>query len=285
MDLSNKAMLVKLTITQWSSSKFDARATAAAHKPFKTKGPAGRFTKRLIAKTRTADIAKAANEARTFHYNYTLPWKDDGFRLLPSANYMAYTKKMRGLKSKFEKAVRQFETRYGQAIQEAQVTLNGMFNSKDYPDPSTIRSKYGFDTEVVPIADEKDFRVSLGREEEKAIRADIKKRLKKAQADAMKDIWERLYKTVEHIATKLADPKAVFRDSLIRNAVDLVELMPRLNIAEDPNLEKMRKAVAKQLCSQTPANLRRNKKARKKTAAKGRDILDAMAGYMGGGDA
>ena len=103
--LTEKAILVKLSIKQWSTSRFDKEVTATANKHYNAQDGAGRYTKVLIARDAITEIRKSANEARTFHYENTLPWKDDGYRMLPSANYMDYTQAIRALKNKFEKAV------------------------------------------------------------------------------------------------------------------------------------------------------------------------------------
>ena len=41
----------------------------------------------------------------------------------------------------------------------------------------------------------------------------------------------------------MADPKKVFRDSLVENARELCELLPKLNMTDDPNLEAIRKEL------------------------------------------
>lgn len=284
--LSKKAMLVKLSISQWSTNKFDKKVTEAIHQKHKAGNEAGRYTKRLVAKSTVETIKKTANEARTFHYEQTLPWKDDGYRMLPSANYMDYTKQIRKLKSSFTRAVHDFVAHYPMAIKEAQTLLNGMFDASDYPDPGELQDYYDFVNEVSPLPDESDFRVSLEAKEMSRIKRDIKRTIEEAQKSAMDDLWNRLYKVVEHANERLKDPKAVFRDSLIDNARELVKLLPRLNVTNDKALAGMAKEIQNNLCQYQPDELRKSKRLRKKVAKNAEGMLDdmanKMAGYTGG---
>ncbi len=87
MDLSTDAMLVSLRISAWSGRLHDRRASnhVAAH--HEASAGAGRYNKRLLPKSAFAALTATASKARTTYYEQTLPWDDQGFRLLPVANY------------------------------------------------------------------------------------------------------------------------------------------------------------------------------------------------------
>ena len=95
------------------------------------------------------------------------------------------------------------------------------------------------------------------------------------------DAWGRLYKHVQHIAEKLADPKGIFRDSMVENAQETCDLLTRLNIADDPNLEAMRREVEAKLISHHPDSLRNDPDLRQDTAEEARKIMDLMGSFMG----
>ena len=64
----------------------------------------------------------------------------------------------------------------------------------------------------------------------------------------MQTAWDRLHKHLENMSDKLADKntkgdKKVFRDSLLDNAVSLVDSLKHLNINNDPKLEEARKGL------------------------------------------
>ena len=160
-------------------------------------------------------------------------------------------------------------------------SLNGMFRLEDYPSESEIKHKYDFRISVSPLPDADDFRVTLQGDEVEKIQKDIETRLQEAQTTAIKDLWDRLYDKVSRMADRLSEPKAIFRDTLIQNTIELCEVLPRLNITEDPELERMRQAVESRLCGYIPDDLRTNPAIRKDAAKEAQDILDSMAGYVG----
>lgn len=105
MRLSEKAMLVKLSISQWTARKYDRKVSHEVNSQYGANADAGRYNKVLIAQEAIKKITKVANEARTFHYYQTLSWSDEGYRMLPAANFMDYSTKMREFRSKFETVV------------------------------------------------------------------------------------------------------------------------------------------------------------------------------------
>ena len=73
MDLSDKAMLVRLTISQWSARKYDKSASQEIIVNHHAKPDAGRFNKLLVNQAEIKKIEKIANTARIYHYKVTLP--------------------------------------------------------------------------------------------------------------------------------------------------------------------------------------------------------------------
>lgn len=281
-DLSKKAMLVRLSISQWTARKYDKKVSQEVADKHHIYLDAGRYSKVLIAREEIKKIEKTANEARTFHYENTLPWRDDGARILPASNFDTYSQKMRELRSKFEHAVTLFCDNYPDLIQDARIKLNSLFNPSDYPAVNGVRRKFDFQVTIDPMPDAADFRVTLRDEDIQEIQQDIAKRMKHVQAEAMKDLWHRLHKVVSHMADRLSKTDAVFRNSLVGNLTELVNLLPRLNLAGDVELEAMRKQVEEKLCQHDAQTLRESPKIRQETADNAHSILDAMSGYMGG---
>ena len=278
-NLSEKAMLAKLSISKWSARKHDKGVSAEVARTHGTAQDRGRYNKVLVAQEALKAIQQAESTARTFHYTQTLPWKDDGARILPSLNYLTYTAEIRRLKAEFEAAVNDFLYSYLDLVGQARLDLNGLFNHEDYPTADRIGRKFSFEVEIDPLPTAADFRVNLQGDEVGRIQAEIEGRLKAAQNTAMSDLFTRLYEVVKHAAEKLTDKTAIFRDSLITNIQDLVDLLPRLNLTDDPQLEALRLDVSNKLLGYEPDTLRKDQFARMETAQAAQDILGAMAGY------
>jgi hypothetical protein len=127
-----------------------------------------------------------------------------------------------------------------------------------------------------------DFRVSIASDELTRIQQDVERRVADAQSTAMKEVWTRLYDRVKHMAEKLADPKAIFRDTLVENLQEQCSMLSRLNFMDDPNLEALRQQVEGTLASHHPDALRNDPDLRRDTAAEAKAIMDKMSVFMGG---
>ena len=72
-----------------------------------------------------------------------------------------------------------------------------------------------------------------------------------------------------------------FRDSVVTNLVKLVDVMPKLNVTGDPELERLTAEVRASLLVD-PKDLRKSDTVRADTAKAAAAIAQHMAGYMAG---
>src|SRR5690554_1217161 len=127
MSIQSKGMIVYLNISNWTARKFDPRITKEVEDNYNAIN-SGRYNKILIATEYLGNIQKIVSSARKYHYENTLPWYDNGGRLLPAANYFDYVNKMDGFRSLFEREVAKFIQMYPDYKAEARNRLNGMFS-------------------------------------------------------------------------------------------------------------------------------------------------------------
>ncbi len=269
-------MIVKLSISQWAARKYDKKVSNKVASDYNANSDMGRYNKSLMAKEANDAIKKIANKMRVFHYENTLPWDDQGSRLLPSKNFMKYSDAMRQFTADFNAAVDDFRRNYQGYVDQAAVTLGGLYNPADYPMPSEIADKFGVRVQVDPFPDSDDFRVSLADDEVNRIKTFIDERNKVAIAHANKELWTRLYNAVNSMVDRLSEKDAIFRDSLVGNIAELCQLLPKLNITDDQELEQMRIVVEKQLSQLSPDILRQNEAQRAAAANDAKKILTDM---------
>lgn len=278
--MHTRAMLVSLRISAWSARKYDRKVsqeTATAHN---TTLEAGRYNKHLLpgdAPAYKSLVSHLAN-LRVSHYAQTLAWSDDGWRLLPIKNYQEYTDLVRKGFHEADTLLTSFCADYPSMRIEAQRILNGMYQDTDYP--SDIRSKYSWGIEYAPVPCGTDFRVTLAAGEIEAIAARTEERVKQAFSDAQADAVKRLAECLARIHERLALPDAIFRDSLIGNARELCDILTRLNLADDPQLETLRRQT-ELLAASEPQTIRDNPDVRVDVASQAQSILDAMQATYG----
>jgi hypothetical protein len=123
-----------------------------------------------------------------------------------------------------------------------------------------VARKFYFQTRYLPVPDDGQWNAWL---EESA-------------AEAQSELRERLAEAIKHIAVKLADKKAIFRDSLVSNLSGLLALVPDLNLRDDPQIAALAKGAA-ELCKFEPDELREDSVARAETAAKAADLCSMFS--------
>jgi hypothetical protein len=281
-------MLCSLSISMWSARKHDPEASEEIAQRHGAQPDAGQYHKVLLPKAALAEVQKIVTEARQEHYFMTLPWDDNGYRVLPAAAYMDHTEKMRELANQFTPAVEALGRQFGQLVDEAKLRLGGLFRPDDYPSADELCSKFSFETKVMPLPDAGDFRVTLGDEEKERIKRQITAAVEASLQVASRELWQRLYEAVSHLAERLKAYKVTeegvehpFRDSLVTNLVKLVDVLPKLNVTRDLELELLADQVRASLLVD-PQELRKSESIRSETARKASAISDRMAAYMVG---
>lgn len=279
-DVTSRAMLVSLRISTWSARKYDKKISDEVARNHASTTDAGRYNKHLLPGEAISyrELQQSVSDARAYHYSQTLPWSDEGWRILTTANFMDYSTGMRGKLDECRLRLDNFVGAYPLLKAGAKALLNGMFNEADYPAESDIRSLFRFGVDYNPLPTAGDFRVSLPADEMQLIAERTEQRVKDAVADAAKDAWRRLYEQVEHMRERLADPKAIFRDTLVQNARELTDVLRKLNITADPKLDAACADVVRSLTTREAETLRKNPRLRQAVSGEADRILAAMSG-------
>jgi hypothetical protein len=280
--IHSRALLVWLTIRTWSARKYDRKVSADVNKQYAASTDAGRYNKFLLPGDAAAykTLTALATSVRTEHYSNTLAWSDEGWRLLPTANYTRYTDWLRAQQTAFASALDSFADDYPRLRQQARASLGNLYRDDDYPSVMDIRSRFELSVQFSPLPAAGDVRVDLDATQIADIAANITNTQQKAVTAAMSDAWSRLHDVVTKIHERLSVPDAIFRDSLIGNARDICDALTRLNITGDAQLEAMRARVLQELTTVEPDVLRDTPRARQQVADKADAILSAMSGIL-----
>ena len=272
-------MLVKLRISLPSNSRQDRKLTEAVKLDKSLGANSGKWLKTLYPAEAFKPLVEIGGEIRTWNYEHSLNWADDGWRILPTITYLDCQAKMREFKAKFELAQWAFLKGYDSYVKWARSEHNGTFDAAEYPGAHKVEQKFALETEFRPLPSGDDFRVNLQAEEVEAIRASINDGSAAAVQDAMRELWQRLADPIRHMVPKLQEDKGKFRDSLVTNITDITRLIPKLNIAGDARLDQLAKD-AEALPNVAPDTLREGQAAGTETAAMAQEILNRMAGYF-----
>lgn len=277
--LANRAILVAVKVSQWDARKIDKAETAAVISKHNTAKKAARVHKSLLPGAKELEaIHKYVGEMRTFVYKQTLPWSE-GLQILRTTGFVEFGQEISRMRTHFDNLVDDFIYAYPSLVWDAQQNLGSMFDAGDYPAQDQLREKFNVRVDYLPVPEASDWRVDVGNDALDQLRESVETQLRESQHAAMQEAWRRVVTVVQHAHERLSQPTAIFRNSLIENAVELCELLPSLNIANDPNLEKIRRELQQSLCAHDPRTLRASAAARSDAATKLAATMSKMKAF------
>ena len=272
-------MLVHLKISLWTGRTKDKKVSSEVCVVKESDSDAGAWWTYLIPKNDFCKVQQTGFQCRLRHHQLTLPWMDGGLRILPADMFMKYTEEMRKVVSDYEEAVNDFLKEYPTIVARAKKRLGKLLEGKQLPSASEIKPKFAVHQDILPIPRASDFRCQLNSDEVEDIRRNIATSIETMTEKAMTNLWEQFASLVEKVEKTMKEPKKVFRDSLITNLKDFCELIPKMNLTNDNNLEELRKMAAEKLAELKPLDLRESKKDRKKAHKSAKEIMEKIKDY------
>ena len=279
--ITEKAMLAAVHISVWTATKHDREVSRQVANQHGAHASAGRYNKKLLQQAAKLDaIRTLAGQIRAHVYKVTLPWSDEGYRILPASLYFQLAEEMKEFERQFYTAVDEFLTEYPSYIEQVRPALSGLFRPEDYPDPKKIREKFELRLEILPIPSGEDFRVALSEEQRVRISRDIDAQVRVSLQRGTQELWIRLRKLVDHMVARLQQPEGKLYASVVDNIVELINVLPNLNLTGDPTLNVFVEEIRSRLCSASAKELKANDLLRASTAQEAAEIASRMAAHM-----
>ena len=283
-DLTTKAMLVRFSLHGWSGRKRDGNVEEEVADKHKAAANVGVYIKRILTSPKLKAFWSAGIACNTEHKRLTLPW-EAGTGILPAKLYFKYRDTIEPLRTealKFaDEFVEEYTKQWNNGMSDCRESLGDLFSKDDYPDPKYMGAKFDIRLRFRPLENPNDFRVNLGKDATSQVRDELAESLKSDFQELMREPFKRLHEVIQKVHAKLSDSDAIFRDSLIDNVKDLIEVLPDLNITDDPELAKLIAAARKNICTSDVQALRDDGDYRTKVAKSAADILKQMKGVMG----
>lgn len=279
--IGSSAMLCELKISCWTGRKKDKSASASVTRQSYADNGTASVNKKLLGNCdELTAIQKFVTNARNIHYSMTMPWSDMGMRLLPTAQYFKYHEQITELQNEFDSMVDTFCSNYTWEVSRAQARIGSLFRADDYPSEASIRDKFAFTISYIPLPDSGDFRVDVGNDQRDVLESHYSDYYNKQLGSAMQDVWDRTYKALSNMSERLdyggGDKKKVFRDSLVENVLDMVELLNVCNVTGDSQMSAMALKLDDALRGVTPDGLRNNETFRVETKRAVDDAIKSL---------
>ena len=276
--ISSSAMLCELSISQWTGRKKDRRASDDVTRDNRADVGVASVNKKLLGDCAELDaVQKLTGNIRNMHYSMTMPWSDTGMRLVPTAQYFKYHQQMTALQAEWERLVQSFLDAYDWEISQAQAKLGDLFDRDEYPTVSALTNKFAFRLSYIPLPDAGDFRIDIGNEAMEQVRSHYEDYYSRQLTNAMNDVWQRTHKALTAMSERLdyadSDTKKVFRNSLVDNVLDMIELLDVCNVTGDSQMSALRNKLDNSMRGITPEALREDEYLRRETKQVVDDVI------------
>ena len=306
--IASSAMIGSLNISVWEARKLDrsTQAEVLANKGAKSRR-AATVSKHLFSECPSLEAIKTLRgEARVWFNNATLPWDDNGGRLITTAQYMRVMDQAARYEQRFNDLLNIFVAVYQTEISKQAFEMGALFDRSEYPPVNEVRSKFRFGLSVSPVPLAGDFRVDIGNEAAAQLKAQYEKAMEQRVAGAVSDTWQRVKAQVEWVHERMTavlehDPDAVeeiptkdeagnvvsveikkkrrpkLYDSMLEQGLELCTLLKDLNVTNDPRLEAARQDLETALTRVDLDSLKESTELQRATKSAMQDILDKFA--------
>jgi hypothetical protein len=277
------ATLVEISISTWTARKLDRSVSdeviASKHAGSKD---AARVNKNLLAgRSELERILTHVSATRAYVYDNTLPWSDNGQRLLPRAMFMKFDAEMQRREEEFVRLVSEFVTLYPTLITAQAMELGAMFKRDDYPAPYEIARKFAWSLDYIPVPTAGDFRIDVGNDAANELQRKLIERSDQRVEQALDTLIVGMREHLERMAKQLTvevgpdgkQRKGKLYDSLLDGGVDLCDRIASLNLLGDARIEALRQDMHRVVTSVTMDDLRKTDGAREETRAKVDELL------------
>jgi hypothetical protein len=280
--VARASMMVDLHISVYSGRKQD-KATQGEVTTAKGSGSkkAASVYKNLFAECKELDaLTKFQARVRAEHYRLTLPWNDQGARLLPTATLLEYQQVMGRYRNEFDRLVDIFLDKYDTLVASAAFQLGTLFDRNEYLTRAQVARRFRMESSFTPLPTAGDFRLDVESEVQRELIAQYERRMESKLAQANQDAWSRLHAALLRLSDRLVieeDGKGrKFHDTMVTGALDLCDLLRSLNVTNDPALTQAARKVEELLSGVTPKELRDEHSTRVQTKQRVDAILDAF---------
>jgi len=294
VDIRQRACLVRISTKLMGVEKKDNPATDKLVTLMGCSDGAAKAVKSLINPNNQAykDIKIVRGLLRNTHIDLTGCWQDDGFRIIGTKRFASYERIMDDLVARFWAKVDVFVEAWDDVLAEAKKDLGDMFNEADYPNKADVRACFSIEREVEVIPDRTNTILDLDQARVEKLQADAIDKDRKRMVTLTEETHQRVAEELEGMLKALREfggeiegtkRTRTFRNSLIDRMAGLADVLPGLNLTNDPKQDKLARKLAK-LTVHDPKDLREEgvegDKLRKDVADEAEEMLDALGGVF-----
>lgn len=178
------------------------------------------------------------SQASSYWRSMTLPYPQEGIRLIRQSDIGAFEDKMREFKDQLATAAANLQLEYETIKNAAREKLGDLYNPTDYPE--TLEGVFDIRWEYPPV-DPPNYLMSFNPELYSQEQRRVQQRFEAAVVMAEEAFAERLQELISHLIERLTDEpdgtKKTFKASAIENFKEFYESFQHMNVRSNAQLE------------------------------------------------
>jgi hypothetical protein len=218
-------------------------------------------SKRLIdtknATYRTLTAIKS--QASSYWRSMTLPYPQEGIRLIKQADVAAFEDKMREFREQLAAAASNLQLEYESIKEASREKLGDLFNPTDYP--PTLDGVFEIKWEYPPV-EPPNYLMTFNPELYSQEQSRVQHRFEAAVVMAENAFAEQLQEMIAHLIERLTDEpdgtKKTFRSSAVENFKEFYDNFRRMNVRSNAQLEGLIRQANDLVAGVDVADLRKN---------------------------
>ena len=284
-ELSSRAMLVSLTLRAWKGTATDREIAAQAEEYNKAESGTMRVIKELTPKHYIQPITHIMGIARQEHYSHTVGGLVRGQHLLATAMFDRYIMIQGEIRDQFWRKVEQFLEAYPEIIEQAPKRLHNAYKESDFPTVKQIKTYFGYDLQFSPVPSTGDWRLEgMQSHDVQKLRNEVQDEVRSMFNAATMEVFERAREVLGRIASQARAYKpgpgsGQLRDATIMHLKEMAEIITKMNITDDPELQRVGYEMIENFADCEGEVLRHNEEARLKIAEAAERIMARMPKY------
>lgn len=295
--LSKRAMLLRYSLGSWQAKKKD-RKTEKEIDTIKGSQNGANVTINLCLDKRLLTANKTIARHRNAIKEMTLPYLNArGLRIAPNVRFREINEMFRDVEKTIRENIDPLIEDWDQVMareRQRLAKLDQHITAADYPSKDKLRLRYYVDTDwsAVPTSDNFQNLEGIDPDDVKDLANEARSLEREALVQAQRDIVERIANAVRHVSESASNyvprdesdngkAQNTFRDSLIDNVRELADILPALNITDDPDLADITDDLKRWICPVDPDDLRTSKVSRMAVSKKSDEIAKRLSDIFG----
>ena len=278
--IASSALIVNLSRSVPDLVKNDPEAAKALARIKNADVGAVTARKSLIDSPALKDLQRLSREIYQWHIKNTVPWGDLGQRLKDNAGLIDYRNTMNKFELQFEALANKVVYEYPACCARAQNRLGDLYDPALFPSVEELRRKMSLRVTYEPIADPSNFIVQIGDQAAEEMKKQYNDVLSSRMEGISNYIYEKLREPLTNLVKRIDyeadDAPTGFRNTIVDNVMQIVELMGTCNFNNDPKIDRLKRELRNALKGVTPDALREDSGLRRHTKQEVQKIIDQL---------